>query len=278
MTTDLYRNRDFIADFDDIIAETAARSRALTRTVDLRPDVAYGSHPRETMDLIFPPKLAKGAPLHMFVHGGYWRTGTKEDHRLMAAPALAVGAVAAIITYDLMPGTRLGAIINQVRSAARHLAAMAPTLNADASRLTVSGHSAGAHLISYLAAQGPHERVPPELVEVRGMLLASGLYDLSEIPHSFLKNETQMTDAEALAWSPLTSRQHAGPQRIVMLSEHDTPPFHIQGERFASQLEHTDNNVEFRIESGLNHLTVVLALSDPHSPAGACLASLIEQS
>ncbi len=92
MTQDLYRNRDFIPDFDDIIAETAARSRELTSRVDIRPDVPYGPGPRERMDIIFPTRIAKGAPLHMFIHGGYWRSGNKEEHRLMAAPALAMGA------------------------------------------------------------------------------------------------------------------------------------------------------------------------------------------
>src|SRR5690606_25178403 len=140
MAQDLYRNRDFIPDFDEIIAETAARSHELAGRVDMRPDVPYGPGPRERMDIIVPPRAAKGAPLHMFIHGGYWRSGNKEDHRLIAAPVLAAGGIAAIITYDLMPATRLGAIVGQVRAAARHLVAMAPDLGADATRLTASGH------------------------------------------------------------------------------------------------------------------------------------------
>ncbi|MDB5658148.1 MAG: lipase [Cypionkella sp.] len=105
---DLYRNRDFIPDFDAIMLETAARSRELAARVEIKADVAYGASVRERMDILLPPSLAKGAPLHMFIHGGYWRAGSKTDHHLVAAPVLAAGGIAAIVTYDLMPVTRLG--------------------------------------------------------------------------------------------------------------------------------------------------------------------------
>lgn len=275
MPQDLYRNRDFIPDFDEIIAETAARSREFAQQVEMRTDVPYGPGPRERMDIIFPSRLAKGAPLHVFIHGGYWRTGSKEDHRLVAASVLAAGGIAALITYDLMPGTRLAAIVGQVRAAVRRLVAMAPNLGADPARLTVSGHSAGAHLATYLAAYGPDESATPDLPEIRGLLLISGIYDLSEIPDSFLKDEAQMTHAEASSWSPLSSRHHQGPRRIVMLSEMDTAPFHVQGQQFVSMLDYKGFDTELRIEPNLNHLTIVLALGDPESSPGRCLSDMV---
>lgn len=275
MTQDLYRNRDFIPDFDEIVTETAARSREFAKRVEIRSNVTYGRGPRERMDIILPPRMAKGAPLHVFIHGGYWRSGSKEDHWLVAAPALAVGGIAALVTYDLMPGTRLGPIVAQVRAAVRHLTAMAPDLGADATRLTASGHSAGAHLASYLAAVGAEECAPPDLPTLGGLLLVSGIYDLTDIPGSFLKSEAEMTPAEASAWSPLTSRQIRGPRRIVMVSEMDTAPFHSQGQQFASLLGHTVHDEQFRVEAGLNHLTIVLALGDPKSPSGLCLSDLV---
>lgn len=275
MTQDLYRNRDFIPDFDEIVTETAARSREFAKRVEIRPNVPYGRGPRERMDIILPPRMEKGAPLHVFIHGGYWRSGSKEDHWLVAAPVLAVGGIAALVTYDLMPGTRLGSIVAQVRAAVRHLTAMAPDLGADATRLTASGHSAGAHLASYLASVGAEESVQPDLPTLGGLLLVSGIYDLTDIPGSFLKSEAEMTPAEASVWSPLTSRQIHGPRRIVMVSEMDTAPFHSQGQQFASLLGRTVDDGQFRVEAGLNHLTIVLALGDPKSPSGLCLSDLV---
>src|SRR5690606_33942153 len=167
MARDLYRNRDFIPNFDEIAAETAARSREFAAKANIRRDVAYGPGRRERLDLVFPAQPVKGAPLHIFFHGGYWRSGSKEDHLLVAAPVLAVGGIAAIVTSDLTPGTRLATIVGQARSAVRYLAAMAPSIGADASRMTASGHSAGGHLVSYLAAISPEEEEPDTLPPLR---------------------------------------------------------------------------------------------------------------
>ncbi|GGH61536.1 alpha/beta hydrolase fold domain-containing protein [Frigidibacter albus] len=273
MEQDLYRNRDFIPDFDAILAETAARSAELAARVDVRADVAYGPSPRERLDILFPPNPAKGAPLHMFIHGGYWRSGSKTDHHLVAAPVLAAGGIAAITTHDLMPGTRLGRIVAQVRAAALHLQTLAPTLGADPARFTVSGHSAGAHLASYLAALGPQE-ASPGLPALRGILMVSGIYDLAGIPGSFLKHEAEMTDEEAAAWSPLTSAQLIGPSRTLTRGALETAPFHDQAAAFAGLITGNGQPCELRREPGLNHLTIVLSLADPASALGGVLADL----
>lgn len=276
MTQDLYRNRDFIPDFDELLAETAARSREFARQADIRADIPYGHGSRERFDLVLPDRLAQGAPVHMFIHGGYWRAGNKEDHHLMAAPALSVGAAAAIVSYDLMPGARLGTLVQQIRAAARTLHTVAGQHGLDAARLTVSGHSAGAHLASYLAAVGPQETVEPVLPEVQGLLLISGIYDLSGIPDSFLKHEAKMTPEEAAAWSPLSSRHVSGPQRVIMVSEKDTAPFHEQAAALHTLLGGNEGRAELRVEPDLNHLSIVLALSNPDSACSQRLCELIE--
>lgn len=272
---DPYRIRSFVPDFEAISAEIAARSRALAARAMMWVGSPYGTAPRERMDILLPPNLRNGAPIHMFVHGGYWRSGDKADYTCVAAPVLAAGGIAAIVEYDLMPGTRLPVLVGQVRRAAAWLAAQARGLGADPARLTVSGHSAGAHLASYLAATGPFDPDPPA-TPVAGLLLLSGIYDLSGIPGSFLKDEARMTPAEAQAWSPLTSHQHAGPRRIVALGAEETPPFHDQAARLHSQFR--ARGIESRLISrpDLNHMNVVLDLADPGQPLGQALADLVQ--
>lgn len=275
MSVDLYRNRDFIPDFDEIAAETAARSQALAARVELRRDIAYGASPRMRMDLLLPAALRRGAPLHVFFHGGYWRSGRKEDHHLVAAPVLAAGGICAVVTYELMPCTRLGTIVGQARTAAHHALREGLALGADPNRVSASGHSAGAHLASYLAAQGPGEIAPPAPLPLTGLLLVSGLYDLSGIPGSFLKTEAQMTEAEARAWSPLTSRQSPAPLRHITRGALETQPFHDQARAFGDKLREGGAGVELAEEPDHNHLSVVLALADPNTCLGARLSAMV---
>lgn len=275
---DPYRNRDYIPDFDAIMAETEARSRAFAETVRVERNLSYGETPRQSFDLVFPPDPAPGAPLHMFIHGGYWRGGSKDVHTLVAAPVVAAGGITALIGYDLMPDTRLAEIIAQVRAAARHLAHLAPEIGADPARFTVSGHSAGAHLSSLLAAEAPGDSGPPDVPALRGLLMVSGIYDLSGIPGSFLRDEAKMRDDEASAWSPLSARHEPVPRRIITRGEHETEPFQDQAVALGALLEGGGQQVELRTEAATNHLTIVLDLADPQAALGQRLSDLVRTS
>ena len=271
---DPYRIRDYVPDFDAIAAEFASRSQALVERCDLRADIAYGPGPRETLDLIFPDRVSPGAPLHLFIHGGYWRSGEKANYRLVAAPVLKAGGIAALVEYDLMPGARLATLVDQIRRAARWLHDNAAGFGADSGRFTVSGHSAGAHLASYLAASGAEESTPA-LPDVAGLLLVSGLYDLSEIPDSFLKDEAGMTPEEAAAWTPITSTQLPGPRRTLVVGAEETRPFHDQGQQLSDLLKSQGLDANLRVEPGLDHMSIILALADPDHPLGRHLADMV---
>jgi len=271
---DLYRIRDFVPEFEAIVAETARRSRALASRATMRRDIAYGDTPRAVLDLVFPDNAAAGAPLHMFVHGGYWRSGEKADHTCVAEPVVAAGGIAAIVEYDLMPGTRLGAIVGQVRQAAHWLSDNAAGFGADPARLTASGHSAGGHLVSLLAATAPGETSAP-LPPVRGLMMVSGIFDLSEIPDSFLKDENRMTADEARDYSPLSATHHPVPVRIIALGQEETTPFHQQAQAFHDRLSRSNLSSELQSQPGLNHMNVVLALSDIRHPLGERLQNLV---
>ncbi|WP_299504909.1 alpha/beta hydrolase [Cypionkella sp.] len=169
----------------------------------------------------------------------------------------------------------MGGIVAQIRAAAHHLLAIAPDLGADPARFTVSGHSAGAHLASYLAAIGPKEAAqPPKLPPIRGLLLVSGIYDLSGIPSSFLKNEAKMREAEAAAWSPLTSLHLPVPKRIVTRGSLETSPFQDHAAALSNMLQSNGQPCILRSEPNLNHLTIVLSLADTKSKLGEILSTL----
>ena len=277
LNQDPYRIRDFVPDFDAIAAEIAARSRALVKDALIWSGTSYGPGARECMDILLPRRLHQGAPVHVFVHGGYWRSGDKADYTCVAAPVLAAGGIAAIVEYDLMPGARLATLVDQVRRATAFVAAQAQGLGGDPKRLTVSGHSAGAHLASYLAATGVAED-PAPLPPLAGMLLVSGIYDLSDIPRSFLRHEARMTDAEAAAFSPLSSRQRICPARLIAFGGAETRPFHLQAIAMHRELRRQGHPSELVALPGLNHMSAVLDLADPSGRLGQRLTGIVETS
>src|SRR5262245_65860620 len=126
-------------------AESARAREALPGRLDLR----YGPKPGETLD-VFLPEGEGPWPIHVFVHSGYWRSLDKRDFSFVARAFQPAGVLAVVINYALIPTVDMDELVRQVRSSIAWLHRNAASLGGDPPRLTVSGHSAGGHLVAIL--------------------------------------------------------------------------------------------------------------------------------
>ncbi|MEO5808410.1 alpha/beta hydrolase [Devosia sp.] len=266
--TDPFRTRDHVADFDRYVAVYSSRSTESRARHASRLDVAYGDDPAERLDLFLPPGPLKGRPVHLFIHGGYWRMFGKSDFSFIADSVVATGGIAAIMDYALMPTVRMQTIVDQVRRAAVWLVANAAELGGDAARLSISGHSAGAHLCcSLIDDQSP--------VSPTASLLLSGIYDLRPLQTSFLQPVLALTNDEVERFSP-TRRSYSSNGRVELLvGEQETAPFHRQSAELTTVLRSAGVPASSQVLAQANHMSVVLDLGDTSTVAGRCLADLV---
>lgn len=269
MQSDPFRIRDHVADFDKIVHDIVHRSEAVRATIPMTAEVAYGPDPTETMDLFFPAGKRTALPVHMFVHGGYWRMFSKRDYSYVATTITQAGAIAVIVDYALMPKVRMATIVDQVRRAKQWVLANIADHGGSPAELTVSGHSAGAHLATFLFT---NEHTPSN---VRAALLLGGLYDLRPLQDSFLANEIGITDEEVAAFTPLAYRHDARTKATVLVGANETPPFHRQADRFKASLLRQGLPVTSLVLANRNHMDSVRDLGAPGTQAGDCLAELI---
>lgn len=119
-------------------------------------NIAYGEHPRQTLDLYRHEPPAPGPrPLILYVHGGGWRRGDKALPRLLGTKAaywVARGCAFAAMNYRLWPDADVLAQCDDVARAIALLQGQAQQLGLDPARLTLVGHSAGAQLAALLTA------------------------------------------------------------------------------------------------------------------------------
>src|SRR5690606_20876912 len=132
-----------------------------------------------------------GSPVHVFIHGGYWRAHRKEDYRFVARAGRAAGAATAVIEYDLAPQVTLDEIVEQVRRAVLWIRAHARAWNGDAARLVISGHSAGGHLAAMMALTDWTARGAPAGT-VHGCLALSGVFDLDPITRTSINDDLRL--------------------------------------------------------------------------------------
>jgi arylformamidase len=262
---DPFRTRNFVPDFERYMDDYASRSAITRATLRTQLNVAYGNAPTERLDLFFPPRQSSPAPLHIFIHGGYWRMFAKEDYSFIADTVTTAGAIAAIIDYSLMPAVRMVTIIDQVRRATMWIAANAAEFGGDATRLTISGHSAGAHLCCFL--------LNPQSAPISAALLLSGVYELKPLQTSFLQAEIALTDTEVARYSPLHSGLATTTRTTILVGQAETAPFHDQAQALARQLR-TDPVITL---PHANHMSVVLDLGTPKTPAADALVHLIRE-
>jgi arylformamidase len=269
---DPFRIRDHVADFDAIVADLRARSAAALASLPMAADVAYGAGASESLDLFFPPGAREGSPVHMFIHGGYWRMFSKRDYAYVAETVTSAGAIAVIVDYALMPKVRMADIVDQIRRAGRWTAEKIAGFGGDPTRFTVSGHSAGAHLATFLFHRGA--RTP----QVQGALLVGGLYDLAPLQSSFLKDEIAITDEEVAAFTPLTHAFDPATRVAIVYGEEETPPFHAQAADFAEALRRQGLTPTVSALKRCNHMSSVRDLGVTTTEAADALRATIGQS
>lgn len=131
-----------------------AEAAALPAGVKLLRNVAYGSDVLQVVDVYIPPD-ARNAPMIVMVHGGAWYLGDKEARGVVenkAARWLPRGFIFVSVNYRMLPTLDALGQSGDVARALAFLQVHAFDWGGDAARLILMGHSAGAHLVSLLAA------------------------------------------------------------------------------------------------------------------------------
>ena len=243
-------------DISGYLAAYAERSAKARRDFPCREDVRYGGSQAEVLD--FFPAPVRDAPLFVFVHGGYWQELSQKESAPMAAQLLAAGFAFATLNYVLAPQGTVELMVAQVARALSFLQKNAPDLGFDRRRITLCGHSAGAHLaaMQITLAHPPFDREGLE-----HLVLLSGIYDLDPIPLTSINDPLGLDARRAPAVSPMFLAPTAHPRVTVAVAERDTGEFRRQSKDFALHLGRHGLDASYLLVSGRDHFDIILDLS-----------------
>lgn len=212
-----------VPDFTRYDEPRAAINSQARDTLDAVFDVAYGEHARRRLDIYRAPPRADGrpAPAHLFFHGGYWRALDKSAFAFVAAGLVEQGITAVIANYELCPGSNLDGVVDSALAAFAWLHRQGADHGIDPARLSIGGHSAGAHLCAAILAQDWQtyaglEQAPP----LAGATLISGVFDPRPAMYTSLNAQLQLTP-EVAARNNMEQRlpRLAGPVTLLVGGE-----------------------------------------------------------
>jgi len=256
-----YNNRARVPEAPEILARWAEASALARSRMTCALDESYGNEPGERLD-VFPAR-ASGAPVLVFIHGGYWRTLDKADHSFVAPAFVQAGAMVVVPNYALCPAVTIEQIALQTTRAVAWTVRHAARFGGDPKRIVVVGHSAGGHLAAMLLAcqwQKVGDDLPARAVSAA--MSISGLFDLDPVRQApFLQSDLRLTPSSIRRLSPAFFPRPHGPL-AALVGALESEEFLRQNQLIRDQWGPSTVPVCEALP-GLNHFTVLHDLVDP---------------
>ncbi|HMT94083.1 alpha/beta hydrolase [uncultured Thiothrix sp.] len=222
---------------------------------------AYGNHARQRMDIYLPKQKHAGKAPILFVFGGAWRSGSKEDFLFVAEALTALGHPVIIPNYRLYPTVKYPEIIEDVAQALAHLEMNATSLLGEPLQpFILMGHSSGAHAAALLATKPPYLQKFKVKTPVKALIGLAGPYDL---PLELTEVAQVFGQAKPQDVNPTLNLPLYVPPTLLLHGEVDERVLPKHSRRFAEALQQAKVSVELHIYPNVEHVRVLASLAKP---------------
>lgn len=272
---DAYDQIKYAPNLPQIVKRYATNSAETRKRLGAPKRLSYGATPAEGADLFATKK--PNAPIHVFLHGGAWRSGTAQSYSFPADMFVAAGAHYIALDFtnvveskgDLMP------MAKQCRDAIAWLHKNAKSFGGDSDRIYISGHSSGGHLGGVVTVTDWNKDYGLPNDTVKGAVLVSGMYDLKPVRLSARSSYVKFTDEMEHALSTQRHLDKLNAPTIIAYGTLETPEFQRQSRDFAEAVKKAGKPVEVLVGEGYNHFEIIETLANPYGVVGrAALAQM----
>ena len=278
--TDLAIQLDVAKTIKDLPAyqqESAEMSHKVVTNLDCFKDVQYGNDEPQKLD-IFPAAVDR-APILVDIHGGGWRSGSRNIRSFPASSVTKAGVMWVPIDYGLAPNYSIHQMVDHVRSAIVWLYHNVSKYGGDPSKLYVSGNSAGGHLTGCILMPDWHKNygVPSDII--KGACAISGVYDLQALVHAEYgyNDELGMDIETAKNFSPLFNLPTKGCPLIVSYGAPEPNEFRRQSRVYYEAWKDGGFPATEIVVNGAHHFAMSRQMSDPNSALFQAVTKMIYQ-
>jgi len=266
-----YDNRARVPEHPQIFARwaTDAESYRASLSGPQVERVNYGPTTREVIDLF---DARPGAPLAVFIHGGWWRNFDPSlfSHFAIGLNAHQIGV--ALPGYNLCPQVGIADIIDEMRRALLALWRRYHT------RMLVLGHSAGGHLTAALLATDWSSLDPTAPIDlVPAGYAISGVFDLMPLLYVSMNQDFRLDEEGARKISPVSWPAPRGLVFDAVVGARESNEFLRQSRLIADGWGKAGVATRYEEIAEANHFTVLDPLTDPNSAMVARLLALMPQ-
>jgi acetyl esterase/lipase len=244
-----------LATFNSLVPRDGGVTRAVT-------SAAFGSHPRQRLDLYRPAKATAGAglPIIVFLYGGSWNSGDRGGYAFAGQALASRGFLVAVPDYRLVPEVRFPAFLQDNAAAVRWVIAHSARHGGDPSRIVLVGHSAGAYNVAMLALDP--RWLGKDRAAIRGFAGLAGPYD-------FLPLDGPVTQAafgaerEPATTQPITFVSADDPPALLLHGGKDRTVFVRNSQQLQARLQAVGVDARLKIYPDVGHVGIMTALARP---------------
>lgn len=246
-----YNNSLAVSNSAELIGAWSQNSEQARNALKGRISIPYGSGEYQSYDLF---SAGEGAPLVVFVHGGFWQNRSKNDFSFIAPNLVKAGISVAILGYTLAPFAAMDQIVCDVRDGVRAIHTAAKKMSPKHNAIWLIGWSAGAHLIT-MALDEPC---------VIGGTAISGIYNLEPIRHCYVNDKLNLTPESALQHSPMLLTNHFGKELDLFVGDAELPEMIKQTVDFSNYRNTAAQGGHATLLEGFNHYSIFDELVNPN--------------
>lgn len=251
-----------------LAAVTACAPRLLAERLllgshfELTRDISYGPEARRRLDVYAPRDRGRPRPVVVFLYGGRWQHGSKDQYRLLGDALTREGVVAVVPDYRVYPQVRFPGWVVDAAAAVRWTRDSIARFGGDPDRIFLAGHSAGGHTAALLALDGRYLRaagVPP--AAIRGAIVLAG-----PVATAWTDPDVQALMGPREGWPatyPMRYADGSGPPLLLLHGGRDRVVSPANSTRLATRIREHGGCARAVIYRGLDHVGIVVALALP---------------
>lgn len=221
-------------------------------------DITFGDQPWQKLD-VYPADSR--SPVVVFIHGGSWSHGRKDQYRFAADAFSRLGYTVVVPDYIKHPSEQ-ARFPAHVIDGAKAIAWVKDNIgehNGDANNIFIAGHSAGAHTVAMLAMDGQYlESVGLSENDIRGLAGIAGPY--SFVPDWYVTEAVFGPPENYPLMDALNYVDGQEPASLLLHTVDDQQVGQYNQEKLAAALAEKNVDVETILYTGLSHVDMVTHL------------------
>ena len=261
-STTTSQNSSSMSTFKQIFSGVGFLNSITRKDFSLQSNIAYGQDARQKLDVYQPlaSSTSKPKPVILFVHGGSWKEGSKDDYLFVGESFSRAGYVTVIMNYRLAPAHKYPDYVQDTAQAIQWIDQNIARYGGSPQQIVVMGHSAGAfNVVEAVDNTRWLNAVNVPVSHIKAVVGIAGPYS-----YDFRTDSTRdafPANADPDQVMPDSHVRTDAPPHLLLVGSKDQRVKPVNAQRMEAALQAKQIPVQLETVEGANHISIMAAVA-----------------